>query len=316
MKIKLLSIFILGLTPQAFADNTLNTWLDKQHHNTRQTLSSWAHRMDDWFGEPDPNQPASANLRLMLDTNWDKYDGVRVKPRVRGRVKLPVLERKLSVVFGDDDLDNEILDSNLNHLNSTTSHQHKRFDMTRTREDNSSIALRWSHLIQNLGVDTDADIGIRSGDDLYLRLKAAKTWQYGNDYSTTAEQMYRYGIDSKHFARSSVEVKKKQSDNQFAANYLHADYKHNDDEKRWEWGDSLYRQHHFSGNKRLNYGIQLGGALDNKGHHLNSYGVFATWRQPIWRDWLFVQTEVHYSNNRDEDRNHYPSTLLRLEAIF
>ena len=66
--------------------------------------------MDGWFGTPDPNKPASAALRIMFDTEWNKYDDFSVKPRVRGRLKLPVLENKLSVVFGDDSLENELSD--------------------------------------------------------------------------------------------------------------------------------------------------------------------------------------------------------------
>lgn len=315
MKMKLCALMVFAM-PCAFAQQN-DTWVDVQHQNTRNTLKSWAHSMDDWFGEPDPNQPASANLRVMLDTNWDKYDGVRVKPRVRGRVKLPVLERKVSVVFGDDDLDHEIVNSSRDELNRPIVYNNDKWLNARSsRNENASLALRWSNISKKQGIDTDADIGVRSGDDVYLRLKASKTWEHGQHYATKLEQMYRYGLDSKHFARSSMEVKRAQADDVFVANYVHADYVDNDDEKGWSWGNSLYRQHNLSGNRRLNYGVQAGGALSGDGHRLNSYGLFASWRQPVWRDWLFVQPEVHYANNRDEDRKHYPSVLFRLEAIF
>ena len=46
----------------------------------------------------------------MLDTRWanDPLSGgdVSVEPRVRGRLRLPVLERRLSVI-GDEDLDDD-----------------------------------------------------------------------------------------------------------------------------------------------------------------------------------------------------------------
>ena len=50
---------------------------------------------------------------------------------------------------------------------------------------------------KRLPFETDADLGLRSGDDVYLRLKASKDWQLENDFSFHAEQIYRYGIDSK-----------------------------------------------------------------------------------------------------------------------
>ena len=86
------------------------TWVDEQHSSVRRGIKGLAHHLDDWFGEPDPNDPASANLRIILDTNWNKHDDFSFKPRIRGRLRLPVLEERLSVVFGDDSLDNELYD--------------------------------------------------------------------------------------------------------------------------------------------------------------------------------------------------------------
>ena len=34
-----------------------------------------------------------------MDTTWNKYDGIKIKPRVRGRIKLPTLENRLSLVL-------------------------------------------------------------------------------------------------------------------------------------------------------------------------------------------------------------------------
>lgn len=291
-----------------------NTWVDRQHGAVRSRLKSWAHSMDDWFGEPDPDNPADANLRVMIDTEWNKYDNFSVKPRIRGRVKLPVLQQKLNVVFGDDSLDNE--PRNNVHLYEENIHpEGKTFDKTQSRESNSSLALRWSDIGKRTGIDTDADIGIRSGDDIYLRLKGSKDWQLGGDFSTRLEQIYRYGIDSKHYVRTNWEVRRFPEGNTFTANQLHLQYTH-DDEEEWTWGNSLYRQHNLPGHKRLTYGIYTGGNIEAKKAKLNSYGPFAGWRQPVWRDWLFVQTEVNYLNNREENRNHHIGTLLRVEALF
>ncbi len=54
-------------------------------------------------------------------------------------------------------------------------------------DDNSSIALRWSNFSKKLPFETDADLGIRSGDDIYVRLKASRDWQLRNDFKFYAE---------------------------------------------------------------------------------------------------------------------------------
>lgn len=294
-----------------------NGWIDRKHNQTSQKIDRLAQKMDDWFGKPNPDDPASATLRVMLDTTWNKHDSLKMEPRVRGRIKLPTLEQKVSVVFGDDSVDNEMLGGQHNELNPANPKiNNQTFHSKTTREDNSSIAVRWSNLDKHFGIDTDADIGIRSGDDVYAQLEARKTFQHTPNTSTQIKQTYRYGIDSKHFARSSVEVKHQQQNDTFVANYAHADYVDNKDDKGWSWGNSLYRQHEFDGHKRLNYGIQAGGAIGGRKHQFNSYGAFASWRQPVWRDWLFVQAELNFANNKDEGRKHYVGTFVRLEANF
>ncbi|MFC3874674.1 hypothetical protein [Neisseria musculi] len=291
-----------------------DTWVDRQHGAVRSRLKSWAHNIDDWFGEPDPDNPADANLRVMIDTKWNKYDHFSVKPRIRGRVKLPVLQQRINVVFGDDSLDNEPR-NNIQVYEENVSTDNKTFDKTHSRESNSSLALRWSDIGKRSGIDTDADIGIRSGNDFYLRLKGSKDWQLGGDFSTRLEPIYRYGIDSKHYVRTNWEVRRFPEGNTFTANQFHLQYTRNNDEE-WTWGNSLYRQHNLPGHKRLNYGIYTGGNIEARKAKLNSYGPFAGWRQPIWREWLFVQTEINYLNNREENRPHHIGTLLRAEALF
>ena len=188
----------------AIVPSTLETenysWADQKQKGIREWADRTAHKIDNWFGETDPDQPAAATLRIILDNRWDEYEGYEIKPRIRGKIKLPTLEQKLSVVFGDDSLDNE-LDSNvaITNENPATSGD-KRLDTKRAREDNSSFALRWSEWSDRIPFETDLDLGLRSGDDIYLRVKASKDWTLENDYSFHAEQIYRYGIQSENLS--------------------------------------------------------------------------------------------------------------------
>ncbi|HBO38625.1 MAG TPA: hypothetical protein DD638_08155, partial [Pasteurellaceae bacterium] len=70
----------------AFAENQTGTdaqeqtWADEQHQEVQTTLNSWANTIDGWVGESDPNQPASAGLRVILDSQWNRYDKFSAKP--------------------------------------------------------------------------------------------------------------------------------------------------------------------------------------------------------------------------------------------
>lgn len=291
------------------------SWIDRKQKSVRAWTDRTAQRIDGWFGETDPNKPATASLRILLDNDWDEHDGYEFKPRIRGKIDLPTLERRFSLVFGDDSLDNE-LDDNIAITNEHPAHQaDKKVDGKRIREDNSSIALRWSQISKSLPFDLDADLGIRSGDDVYARLKAKKDWSLANDFSFHAEQIYRYGIDSEHYLRTNLELTHARPNEPFISNQFYLTYADEQDDDL-TWDNRTYRQHQFFHENRFNYGIYTGGYYHNDQLRLNSWGPFVSWRQPIWREWFYIQGDLNYFDDQREDRDHYVRALVRLEALF
>ena len=296
-------------------ETTDRTWVDRKQFQIRSWADDTSHKIDNWFGETDPEKPASATLRVIVDNSWNKYDGYEIKPRIRGRIKLPTLERQLSLVFGDDSLDNE-LDNNVAITNENPGNSNdKTLDRQQTRENNSSFALRWSEFSKYLPFKTDLDLGLRSGDDIYLRLKASKDWKLENDFSFHAEQIYRYGIDSKNYLRTNLELTHARPNQAFLSNQLNLTYSDNQDDDL-TWDNSLFRQHQFFHENSFSYGIYTGGFLNNKDLRLNSWGPFISWRQPLWREWFYVQGNLNYMNDHRDDRSHFISTSIRFEALF
>lgn len=317
MKHNWATITILSLMSlPAFAEGT---WVDQQHSNVKTTINTWSHNIDDWIGDTDPNRPASATLRVMLDNEWNRYDGYSIKPRVRAKIKLPALKQRLknlSLVLGDEDLDNQSRDNQQLHRNYREPlRDDKNYDRKQARNDNASMALRWSNGIKSLGIDTDLDVGIRSGADIFVRAKASKEWQITEQFSTRLEQIYRYGSNSKHYLRTNFENKFAETERRSLNNHTYVQYTHDNQEELF-WGNSLYRQHTYSNFKRLNYGFSFGGEIEHKQTKLNFYGPFINWRQPVLRQWLFIQPELNFYNNKKQDRKHALGAFLRLEAIF
>ncbi|QLB15823.1 hypothetical protein A6B39_10370 [Mannheimia granulomatis] len=314
MKAKYL-VSLATMVPLLATAEENTTWVDKQHATVSNKLDSWADNINTWLGETDPNKPGTASLRIMLDSQWNKHDKFTYKPRVRGKIKLPVLKKHLNVVFGDDELDNEITDKT--HVGKMYKNlpQNKRYNSREARDSNSSIGLRWSDNIKALGIETDLDGGIRSGSDIFGRLRISKEWQITDQFSTRLEQIYRYGTESKHYLRTNFENKYQETDTTFIMNHTHFEYRHDVDEER-SWGNSLYRQHNFKPLSHISYGISFGGRLDKDLSRFNHWGPFVSYRQPIWRNWLFVQPEISFYNDKDNNRKHFINTFVRLEAIF
>ena len=291
------------------------TWADQKQKKISNWVDRTANKMDGWFGTVDPEKPATATLRILLDNHWNKYDGYDVSPRIRGKIKLPTLEKRLSVVFGDDSLDDEIQNNIAITKHDPDTHTDKTIDGKRIRDDNSSIALRWSQLSKRLPFDVDADLGIRSGDDIYARLKASKDWQLGNDFIFHAEQIYRYGINSENYLRTNLELTHARPDEPFISNQFYFTYADEQDDDL-TWDNRTYRQHQFFKGNRFNYGMYTGGYYNQSNLRLNSWGPFVSWRQPLWREWFYVQGDLNYFNDHREDQSHHPSALVRLEALF
>ncbi|TCP93214.1 hypothetical protein EDC44_12314 [Cricetibacter osteomyelitidis] len=296
-------------------DAQANTWVDSSHQTVRTTLHDWVNTLDNWIGVPDPNKPATATLRVMMDSQWNHYDHLSFKPRVRLKVRLPGLKNRFSLVVGDESLDNELQGGAESSAARPIANK-RRWDNQQNRDDNSSLALRWSAFKKSIDAEIDLDLGIRKWNDPYVRLKLAKDWQLTDSYSTRLEAIYRYGLDTRNYLRGNAEVRYTQDERHFIANQVNVQYVHNDNEESTFWGNSLFRQHDYANFKRLNYGIYTGGNFKNKNMHLNSYGPYVQWRQPIWRQWLFIQPELTYYNNKDKDRDHAVGVFVRLEAIF
>ncbi len=291
------------------------SWVDHQQKGLRNWVDSTAHKVDDWFGETDPNRPASATLRILLDQQWDKYDSYEIRPRIRGKIDLPTLEKRFSLVFGDDSLDDQ-LDTQVSITNENPAlAQDKNYDSKRTREDNSSIALRWSNFAKSLPFETDADIGLRSGDDVYLRLKAEKDWQLENDFRLHAEQIYRYGSDSENYLRTNLELVHERPNEALLSNQFSLIYA-DESEDDLNWSTYSFRQHQFFRGNRFNYGIYTAGYYNTDQLRLNSWGPFVSWRQPFLREWFFVQGDLNYLNDHREDQDHHLGALVRFEALF
>lgn len=301
-------------------------WTDERREDVQDQLHEWAHKMDGWFGEPDPKEPAKASLRVVLDTRWanDPKTGsdVTVEPRIRGRLQLPVLEKRLSLIIGDEDLDDDtfLKQGTTGDTYQVSNSKDRLIDSRKTREDNASIALRWSRFTDDiedqLGVKTDVDVGVRSIDDPYVKVSIDKDWYESNNLDISTDSYYRYGLDSEHYAKGALDLQYGKNKNRFINNRTTVRYRNEDNEERKDWSNDLRQVHYLGHEKQLSYGISASGYFESDKSGLNSYGPAISYRQPVWREWLYVQTELNYYNDEIEDKDHYPSALLRMEALF
>ena len=95
------------------ADDPKVNWLDgSQGYLTDQTqiLANW---MDSFFGDSDyDSEQAESIIRIELEHDWNSEDGSSFGSKIRGRVHMPRLSKRLSLVFsGDEEQDGNFSDT-------------------------------------------------------------------------------------------------------------------------------------------------------------------------------------------------------------
>ena len=79
-------------------------WADTSYRFVTSRGDSLAQWVDSFFYAPNTDaESADSVLRLLGEYQWDQEDGGEEKLRLRGKVDLPALDKRLSLVFSEDD---------------------------------------------------------------------------------------------------------------------------------------------------------------------------------------------------------------------
>jgi len=301
---------------------TAELWIDQQHSSIQGMLKNQADRMDGWFDEAESGK-ARASVRLILDNHWDKYNELDQKLRIRGSVRLPNADKRFRLEFGDDSLDDE--QPNGLPVNPTTAlvdpaavndaQTRPQQVNEQARRDNASIALRFLGTIDQK-IRADFDLGVRSGTDIYARAELSRAWQHDSQLDSTLRQTVRYGSESKLYARTDYDLRYQIEGQPLMRYYVDWTYAEPDKQLGFSWAHRFSREHSFFDSHALSYGFLVAGHLKDRDLQRTAYGPWVSWRQAMFREWFFVQADLNYFDDRTQRRSHYPSALLRLEALF
>ncbi len=292
-----------------------SNWVDQAHDTVSDSLQGTAEKLDSLFGSSPEGETADAKMRILIDNSWNKYDDYTIKTRFRGRVRLPALEDRLHLVFGDDRLDESLKAPNELLSEKQVNPSGKTLSYKQVKEDNDSIGLQWKLHKEETSWRTRVGLGLRTSGDIYAKLKTSNTWQYSEDTQFNYRFLYRLGTKSKHEVQNTFNLQYAPYEQPVTSNQLRVTYKNNEIET-WEWGNSLSRKHAINDHSWYNYGVYLGGDIADQQATINTYGPFVGAYYNLYEDWLFVQGELTYYNNKKEDRKHHLGALLRFEAKF
>lgn len=260
------------------------SWLDKSHayasHST-DTLANW---IDDFFGVPRADfESAYTSLRLSFENEWEDTEGNDSNVRLRGKVHLPKINERLSLIFTDDENEeSENVDTGINAVTG--------------KKENTKVGLQYN-IQDDKRSRLDFSVGIRSS----LKGKANVRYRYqvpwGQKYTHRFTEML-YFIDGEGFGvRSGYELDRTIDENRLLrwANNL----KFSEDTDGVHWSTRLLLGERLDEQSAISYFIWSGG--ETRPNYLTtSYGIGARYRRTFYRPWLFYELEPAYAWKREE----------------
>ncbi|CAI3148590.1 hypothetical protein MWMV2_MWMV2_02598 [Acinetobacter oleivorans] len=175
------------------------------------------------------------------------------------------------------------------------------------------LSASWATLSTWMPFENNLDLGSNSENDVYVQFLAKKKWNLRHNISLDTEQVFRYGSTSRNYTETTLNLTQKMQDNTLFANKFNVNKSENED---YSWGNWTFQQYQFLKDNHLTYGVYSGGIYTKNDIRLNSWGPYISWRQPVWRNWLFMQNDLNFFNHIDDDSKHQLSVQMNLEANF
>jgi len=175
------------------------------------------------------------------------------------------------------------------------------------------LSASWATISTWMPFENNLDLGSNSENDVYVQFLAKKKWNLRHNISLDTEQVFRYGATSRNYTETTLNLTQKIQDNTLFANKFNVNKIENED---YSWGNWTFQQYQFLKDNHLTYGVYSGGIYNKNDIRLNSWGPYISWRQPVWRNWLFMQNDLNFFNHIDDDSKHQLSVQMNLEANF
>jgi hypothetical protein len=275
------------------------TWVDSRHRQFSNSADRLANWVDSFFGNPQTDlEAATSIIRIRPQYEWDEQDDSDWKLRGTGRLLLPNLNERLSLVFegGDDDFDDGFYDPAL------------------ASDGDSSIGLQYQvrdkprsklYLTAATKSGPKGKLGVRYrrlqpfGNRNRFMFSEELFWIGGDGFGTLTRGDIDHSLNDKTLLRWANKVEYSEESNGAEWN------------SRVAWVKRLGKRSALSVFSFID-GETSPEILKNRG-----FGV--TYRRQFLRDWLYYEIEPRYSWRKrrpEDDREGVAGIKLRLEITF
>lgn len=274
-------------------------WLDQTQAFSSNRADALATDLDRFFGvERSDLEAAYSSLRLIPEIRSEE-GGTEMRLRLRGRLHLPRIDERLSLIFSEDQ-------------GEGTSYytQNPIFNEPQSTRVNVELNLREREKYR-----FDFRVGLRSS----LKLRTSVRFRYESDISQRLNNRLSqtlYFIDGKGFGSFT----QYQVDRSLTSDSLlrwSTEYRHEEKLLGDEWGTSLSWLSRINSNGGLSYFARMSANTDQD--YIGNYQIGVRLRQNIARPWLFWEFSPGYQWEKASPagrRNGGLFAIVRLEMAI
>lgn len=245
-------------------------WLDRTQAFTSSRADALANRVDRFFGvERSDLEAAYSSLRFGTEFRYYEGEGFDPRVRLRGRLHLPRLNERISLIFSEDKGEGSSYYSQNELLNEPQS--------TRV------------NLEVNLGQTDkhrfDYRIGLRSN----AKLRTSVRYRYEDDLTENMQHRLSetvYFIDGTGYG-SFTQYQLDRALNDVSLVRWSNEFRAEEDLDGIEWSTSLNHVSSYDNNLAVIYFVSMSGLSDYD--YVSRYQVGARFRRSIARPWLFLE---------------------------
>lgn len=275
-------------------------WLDATQANFSNRANSLANRVDRFFGsERSDLEAAYSSLRLGTEFRHTEAEGVETHLRLRGRLYLPRVNDRISLIFSEDKGEGSDYYAENEILNEPQS--------TRV------------NLEVNLGADDNHRFDFRIGLRSNLKLRTSVRYRYENALSEN--MLHRlsetvYFIDGTGLG-SFTQYQVDRALNDVSLIRWSNEFRAEKDLHGLEWSTSLNHVSSYDNNLAVIYFVSMSGLSQND--YVSRYQIGTRFRRSIARPWLFLEVSPAYRWDKlaeNQRREGEFFALVRLEMAI
>ena len=276
-------------------------WLDQTQAYASDQANTAANRLDRFFGVPRSDlEAAYSSLRLTVINAWSDIDGYEPDVRLRGKLHLPRINERISLIFSEDEGDGT---SYYNQAGTSA-----------PQNQQTKVNLEFNFL-DRLEDRLDFRLGLSSSLKGRVSLRYRHEQPLGGDFfhRVTQTGYFRDGSGFGSITRYQLErtvgepgLVRWDNDVRFEESF---------DGSEWNTGISYSYRH--SESTGIVWFARMGGVT--KPDFITAQDVGVRIRRNILRPWLFIEMEPGWTWQREEDdapREDSPFLFLRFEMAI